>query len=177
MSLWDVRSRSALRIFLFALAILSHSGISLASPEKAKWRREILLAANDSIFAALVYSWDQPGTYYESSDSVAFTLRRNADGSMFLQQSLWNTVHNMDINTNVWSSKQNSMASLELNQVFTQYGLQTVPPYAHPLIQWGLDERGLFFTARNQEDKSKLLRTDVLSLREILANHPELSSP
>jgi len=177
MSSRTVRSQFILRILLFALAILSDSRITLASPEKATWRREILLAANDTSFAALVYSWDWPGTYYESSDSVTFTLRRNTDGSVLLQQPLWNTVHQMDPTTNVWTSKRTSTASLELNEAFAKYGLTPVPPYAHPLIQWALDDRGLYFMSIDREDKSKILRVDVLSMKDILAGHPELASP
>ena len=145
------------------------------SPERAKWRREILLAANDSLFASLVYSWDQPGTYYTNSDSVAFTLRRNTDGSVVLHQPLWHTVHRMDMDTNVWSSERQSVAPLELNETFGQYALKAIPPYSHTLIRWRIDEVGLYFESRNQK-KDTVLREDVLPMKDVLTRHPELSN-
>lgn len=148
-----------------------------ASPNKAKWRREVLLGANDSLFVSLVFSWDQPGTYYQNSDSAALELRRSKDGTLFLKQPLWTTVDRMDPKTNVWSAERSADASFELNETFVRYSLKAIVPYAHPLIQWAIDGKGIYLTARGQSDKAKLFREEVLPMKNILAQHPELSSP
>ena len=99
----DARNRYMLLSMLGVVMAASVSTLATGTPSAAKWRREVLMGANDSLFATLVYAWDQPGSYYMKSDTVFINLRRNEDGSVVLRKHLWTTTHRTDVNTMVRS--------------------------------------------------------------------------
>ena len=159
-----------MRILLTVTMTASVSTLVTGTPSAAKWRRDVLLGANDSLFATLVYAWDQPGSYYLKSDTVFFNLLKNEDGSVVLRKTLWTTVHRTDVNTMVRSVERDSIGRLELNSFFEEYDLVPVPPYARVSERWGVDSTGLYIV------EEETFRETILSMKELLSKLPDLSN-
>ena len=157
------------RVFFLLILAASAAGQASSTPYAAKWRREVLLGANDSVFATLVYSWDWPGSHYRSSDTVSVVLRQNETGLLFRQDRLWITTRQTDVDTNVHTVKRDSLGSFELARYFEMYQLAPVPAEGQLDMRWDIDSTGIRFVAADS------IRETILSLTELLAKHPELT--
>jgi len=136
-------------VVLMALAVLLASNAQ-ASPSRYSWRREILLGANEQEHFYLVESMTNPGTYYDSVESLSVYQRSNADAHWVQRTTLRVTLRTTDAKTGERKDTEAFVADLGLAQYLSEHDVR--PAFFEALPESvAIDAGGMYYHRRGQK--------------------------